>query len=135
VPLATPRLSLSGVEELYRGRHVRVFRLNQEVVLSRLRSASARLIRERVEVVQVWLFGSLARGAARPGSDADLLIVVRDGAGPFLERAQTLAPYFSGAGVGRDLVVYTESEARQLSTDRSSLVSIAAAEGVLLAER
>jgi uncharacterized protein len=126
---------LSGVEELYRGKHVRVFRLNQELVLSRLRSASVRLLRERVEVVQVWLFGSLARRAARPGSDADLLIIVRDGAGPFLERAQPLAPYFTGAGVGRDLVVYTQSEARQLSTDPSSLVSIAAAEGVLLAER
>jgi predicted nucleotidyltransferase len=114
---------------------VRVFRLNQELVLSRLRSAAQRLVRERAEVVQVWLFGSLARREARPGSDADLLIIVRDGAGPFLERAHPLAPYFNGAGVGRDLLVYTESEARQLSSDPSSLVSTAGQEGLLLAAR
>ncbi len=126
---------MSGVEERYRGKHVRVFRLNQDLVLSRLRSAAARLVLERNEVVQIWLFESLARHEGRPGSDADLLIIVRDGAGPFLERAQPLAPYFSGVGVGRDLVVYTESEARRLSADPSSLVSIAARDGISLAAR
>jgi uncharacterized protein len=130
-----PRPSLSGVEECYRGRHVRVFRLNQELVRSRLRAAATRLLLERPEVVEIRLFGSLARGDAGPSSDADLLIIVRNGAGGFFERAQPLAPYFDGTGVGRDLVVYTESEARQLAMDPSLLVSIACRGGVLLAAR
>lgn len=34
-----------------------------------------------VDPVEVWLFGSRARGEARPGSDWDLYVVVDDGAG------------------------------------------------------
>jgi predicted nucleotidyltransferase len=133
VPSPTLRSSLSGVEECYRGRHVRVFRLNRELVLSRLRSAATRLLHERADVVEVWLFGSLARHEAQPGSDADVLIIVREATEPFLKRGQGLAAYFSGVGVGCDLLVYTGSEARDLSGDASSLLSIARREGLRLA--
>jgi predicted nucleotidyltransferase len=123
---------LNGVEECYRGKQVRVFRLDREGVIARLRSAAARLLSERDDVLGVWLFGSLARGDAAPGSDADLLIVVGDGAGPFLERSPSLAPYFQGAGVGCDLLVYTESEVARLGGVQS-VVKTALAEGVQLA--
>jgi uncharacterized protein len=126
---------LSGVEECYRGRHVRVFRLDQAGVLTRLRQAARRLVQHRPEVVEVWLFGSLGRQQAMPGSDADLLIVVRDGAGPFLERPQALAPYFEGIGVGRDLLVYTESELEHLARIPRSLARTARDDGMLLARR
>lgn len=126
---------MSGVEESYRGRNVRVFRLDREGVLARLRQAAQRLLEERAEVNQVWLFGSLARNDASPGSDADLLIVIRDGAGPFLERPQPLAPYFSGIGIGCDILVYTESEVNRLAGSGPSLVRTALQEGVLLGGR
>lgn len=129
------RQSLGGVRESYRGRHVRVFRLDRAGVLERLRRSADRLLRERPEIVAVWLFGSLARNEALPGSDADLLIVVRDGAGPFLERSDTVAPYFAGSGVGCDVLVYTQSEVDRLSEARRSLVGTALREGVLLARR
>jgi predicted nucleotidyltransferase len=35
---------------------------------------------ERMHPVEVWLFGSRARGKARPGSDWDLLVVLPDDA-------------------------------------------------------
>jgi uncharacterized protein len=35
---------------------------------------------ERMRPVEVWLFGSRARGRARPGSDWDLLVVLPDDA-------------------------------------------------------
>jgi uncharacterized protein len=35
-------------------------------------------ILERMRPVEVWLFGSRARGMARPGSDWDLLVVLPD---------------------------------------------------------
>ena len=111
---------MRGVSESYRGKHVRVFRLNRDDVLARVRAAAERLVARRPDVVQVTLFGSLARGDARPGSDADLLIIVRGDPGPFLERPLGLAPYFDGLGVGCDLFVYTEPEAARLAADLGS---------------
>jgi predicted nucleotidyltransferase len=35
---------------------------------------------ERMRPLEVWLFGSRARGSARPGSDWDLLVVLPDDA-------------------------------------------------------
>jgi len=37
-------------------------------------------------VISVWLFGSLARGDALPGSDADILIVLNENTLPLPER-------------------------------------------------
>jgi predicted nucleotidyltransferase len=126
---------LSGVEECYRGSRVRVFRLDREGVIANLRQGAARLVAERSDVLEVRLFGSLAKGRAVPGSDADVLVIVRDGAPPFLERAPRLAPYFSGAGVGCDLFVYEEREVDRLRREPGSIVATALAEGVPLASR
>jgi predicted nucleotidyltransferase len=106
---------LRSVEECYRGREVRVFRLDRQGVVERLRERARRLLHQRPDVVEVRLFGSLASGGGRPGSDADLFVVVRDGAPPLLDRIQDLTRYFSGVGIGCDLIVYTESERRALA--------------------
>ncbi|MBI3048973.1 MAG: nucleotidyltransferase domain-containing protein [Acidobacteria bacterium] len=123
------------MKESYRGRHVRVFRLERADVLAQLRTSAERLLRERRDVVAVWLFGSLARDRAAPGSDADLLIVVRDGAAPFLQRSESLARYFEDVGVGCDVLVYTESEVERLTAGGPSLVRTALREGVRLGGR
>lgn len=125
---------MRGVSESYRGKQVRVFRLDRTGVVARLDSAAGRLMAAQPEVLQITLFGSLARGDAAPGSDADLLIIVRDGAARFLERAVALSPYFDGVGVGCDLFVYTESEVSRLATSRS-IVRTALEEGMRIGER
>jgi len=129
------RLSLRSVEECYRGRSVRVFRLDREGTLARLRDRAHRLLQQRPDVLEVRLFGSLARGAARPGSDADLFIVVRDGAPPFLDRIAELAAYFTGVGIGCDVIAYTESERRMLAERRDAFARAVLDEGVPLAQR
>jgi len=125
---------LRGVSESYRGKHVRIFRLDRAGVLARLRAAAARLLAARDDVVQVRLFGSLARGDAVPGSDADLLLVVRDTDARFVDRSVALARFFEGAGVGCDVLVYTEAEVARLATV-PSVVKAAMEEGIVLAER
>ncbi|HUE86641.1 MAG TPA: nucleotidyltransferase domain-containing protein [Vicinamibacterales bacterium] len=108
-----------------------MFRLERDDVLARVRAAAVRLVAARPDIVQVTLFGSLARGDARPGSDADLLIIVRGDPGPFLERPLSLAPYFARVGVGCDLFVYTEAEAARLAAE-PGVVKTALEQGVRL---
>lgn len=122
---------MRGVSETYRGKYVRVFRLERERILGRLREGARRLRAERPETLQVILFGSMARGDARPGSDADVLIVVRESRERFLDRTTTFAPYFADAGIGCDLLVYTHDEVATLESH--SIAKTALIAGVSLA--
>ena len=129
------RRCLKSVEEFYRGRNVRVFRLDQEGTIARLRERARDLLEHRADVLEVRLFGSLARGDAHPGSDADLFIVLRDGAGSFLDRLVPLARMFEGVGVGCDVIAFTESEARAARGRRDAFARALFDEGVVLATR
>lgn len=112
-----------------------MFRFDREGTVARLRTRAHALLEQRADVVEVRLFGSLARGAARPGSDADLFIVVRDGAPPFLDRIPDLARAFEGAGVGCDVIAYTESECRTLAQRRDRFARTVLEEGIVVARR
>ena len=52
----------------------------------------------------MWLFGSLARAEAVPGSDADILIVLASSDLPFPERSVYYQPEF--CGIGADVLAY-----------------------------
>ena len=126
---------MQSVETCYRGSNVRVFRLDREGVLARLRERARTLLERDPAVLEVRLFGSLARGEGRPGSDADLFIVVRDGAQPFLERIPNLARHFSGIGIGCDVIAYTQSEYAALTARRDAFARAVIEEGRTLARR
>lgn len=126
---------MRSVEECYRGRSVRVFRFDREGTLARLRTRARALVAERTDILEVRLFGSLARGTPQPGSDADLFVVVRDGAPPFLDRIPELARAFAGTGVGCDVIAYTESECRALAHRRDRFARAVLDDGILLARR
>jgi predicted nucleotidyltransferase len=86
-------------------------------------------------VAEVWLFGSLARGEAGPGSDADLFVVLESSELPFIERSSVLARHFEGAGVGCDVLAYTRAELESLRLEGAALPRRVQAEGRLLARR
>jgi predicted nucleotidyltransferase len=124
-----------SVAECYRGRSVRVFRLDRAAVLARLRARAREILDRRPDVLEVRLFGSLARGEGRPGSDADLFVVVRDGAGPFLDRLPGLAREFQGIGIGCDVIAYTRSETDALRRRGGRFAGAVFEEGRCLAQR
>jgi hypothetical protein len=126
---------LSAVEECYRSKGVRVFRLNRTAIIDALRQRGVQLLQERSEVVAVHLFGSLARDQAVPGSDADLLIVLADSREPFLDRAPRYAAYFTGSGVGCDIFPYTLAEIAALTDRGHPFLKQALSESVALATR
>jgi len=104
-------------------------------VIARLRERAREVLVRRPDVVAVRLFGSLGRGDARPGSDADLYVVIRDGAGPFLTRLADLAREFSGIGIGCDVIAFTESESRASRDGGGAFARAVFDEGWPLAER
>lgn len=130
-----PKKSFRSVEERYRSGSVRVFALDREGVLARLRERARALVKADASVIEVRLFGSLARRDAGPGSDADLLILVDRSTASPLERVAAYARAFEGVGIGCDLVVHTLEEQRQLAERRSRFSQVVAAEGMTLAHR
>ncbi|MFW6730398.1 MAG: nucleotidyltransferase domain-containing protein [Synechococcus sp.] len=84
---------------------------------------------------QVRLFGSRAKGTARPDSDVDLLITVPD---PWLkthDRVRVLGALWRQYSCHRlplDLLLYSESEVSQRKQYRGAVTTRAYEEGILL---
>jgi predicted nucleotidyltransferase len=112
-----------------------VFRLDREACLARLREKATELLDREADVLEVRLVGSLARGDALPGSDADLLIVLDETEEPFLARIDRLQRHLAGVGLGCDVFPYTTSELDGLRREGNALVRAAEREGILLARR
>jgi predicted nucleotidyltransferase len=72
----------------------------------------------RAGVLEVWLFGSLARGDATARSDADLLIVVDHDDRRPMDRAPEFLRLLEGLGRPVDVVVVTAAEWRARAGSR-----------------
>lgn len=106
---------------------VKVFWLDREGAIQRLQAAIKMLRIQHAEIVRAVLFGSLQRGDAVPGSDADVLVVVDSSDLPFRERAAAYP--IEGVGVPVDLFVYTRAELDDMLNAGNGFVSRALAEG------
>lgn len=74
---------------------VKVFWLDQERLIQKLFEVSREVGRKEENVVKIILFGSLAERRAVPGSDADILIILRDDDRPFMDRIADWMEKFS----------------------------------------
>jgi len=93
-----------------------------------------RRIVETIHPVQIILFGSRARGEARPGSDLDLLVVA-DSSQPRHRRAAPLYGTLSDILMPMDIVVYSPEEVQEWSQVRQAFITTAIREGKILYER
>ena len=109
---------------------VKVFWLDRPQILARLKRAAQAMRERHPEIESIALFGSLARGDAVPGSDADLLIVVSHSTESFFDRAVRYRP--ADVGVGVDVVAYTHEELAALLEADNAFVRQALREGVVL---
>ncbi|MCP9859868.1 MULTISPECIES: nucleotidyltransferase domain-containing protein [unclassified Cyanobium] len=98
-------------------------------------NAVASGITAAIPEAQVRLFGSRARGTARPDSDVDLLITVPDhwlaGHDP-VRVLGALWGQYSSHRLPLDLLLYSETEVIQRQQDRSAVTTQAYQEGILL---
>ncbi len=112
---------------------VKLFWLNLDEVKGRLTKAVKKLAKRHSEISEVWLFGSLARGQAVPGSDADVLLVLEKCDLPFLERTAHYQPEFCGVGV--DVLAYTRKELKQMEEASHHFLERVKTERVFLFKR
>lgn len=77
------------------------------------------------------LFGSRARGEAKPDSDVDLLVVWRNETPPH-ERSAAVRRALRGISVAFDIAVVTPSEYERFAGRKAHIVAIAAREGRVL---
>jgi predicted nucleotidyltransferase len=95
------------------------------------------IIQRIVETAQpdkVILFGSRARGNARPDSDFDLL-VIKDTDEPSYRRDAPLYLALAGLNAPVDVMVYTPEEVREWSAVPEAFVTTAVREGKVVYER
>lgn len=112
----------------------RIVSASDDLDLERLRPVLARLV-ERLDPEAIWLFGSRAEGRARPDSDYDLLVVVRDDA-PAAELDPVGAYELTrGMGLPVDVVPCPRSVFEEEKHEVNTLARAAFARGRLLYEQ
>lgn len=90
---------------------MRVAFLDKERAIAELAARARTLLKQDERVIAVGLFGSLARGQALPGSDADLLIILK--AHPqtrWFDRISEYAAAFQGTALPVEPFPYTVVE-------------------------
>ncbi|MDB4955684.1 MAG: hypothetical protein JWO36_3253 [Myxococcales bacterium] len=103
--------------------------------ISPIQSIIARVV-ERWQPLQIWLFGSRARGDARSDSDWDLLAVVPDCPEPAdFDDPMTVWRVKREPGVPSDLFVWRASDFGEDRDVHNTLAYSASHEGILVYER
>jgi predicted nucleotidyltransferase len=98
----------------------------------------ARVIVDEVEPERIILFGSHARGDARPDSDVDLLVIEQEPFGKLRSRRREAALLWRALArfpVPKDILVYSRKEAAEWNDSPSHIVAQALREGRVLYER
>lgn len=136
-PAALPRIisteRMQNVPYLIREQSlnsVRIFWLERDKTIEVLRERAERCLKASSDITEIILFGSLAEGKAVPGSDADILILLKRSEKPFLKRMECFQGFFSGLGIGVEVFPYTLQEARD-----NPLACQARESGLTLAKR
>ncbi|MGC9444895.1 MAG: nucleotidyltransferase domain-containing protein [Candidatus Methanospirareceae archaeon] len=88
---------------------VKVFWLDQERLRAELYRTAQKVGERDKNIVKIILFGSLAENRAVPGSDADILILLKQSSAPLLERIEEWSEKFA-VNFPIELFPYTEEE-------------------------
>lgn len=73
-----------------------------------------RLLTSNPDILEISLFGSLARGNYAPGSDADIYILLGKDSRRFIDRIPEYLDYFSNTGLPIEVFPYTIEEMAEM---------------------
>lgn len=106
---------------------VKVFWLDQKALIEELRQLAQKLGKEDKNISKIVLFGSLAQEKATPGSDADILVLLKKDNRPLLAR---LSQWQGKLTLGFPVEVFPYTEAELTPLVRGALKS-----GLILFQR
>lgn len=109
---------------------MKIYWLDSQSVIEKLEAVAREMQARHPEIEEVLLFGSLARGEAVPGSDADLLVILSSATRPFMERIPHYLPV--GLPVGVDVFPYTRDEIGRMAAQGNHFIRQAMKEGISL---
>jgi len=109
--------------------------LDREAALAALRRLAQEALGRDPRLTRVILFGSLARGDATPASDADIVVLMRQGEARRMDRVPRLLELMQESPLPLDLHPYTISEWEQALARGDPLARRAEREGIELAAR
>ncbi len=112
---------------------VKVKFLNRGEILPRLATLAQRLLASREDVLEISLFGSLARGNYALASDADLFVLLKDDPRRFVDRIPEFLKHFSGAGLPVEVFPYTLEEVAEMGD--GGFIKTIEKEKIVLGER
>jgi len=94
--------------------------LDRDEVLKNLKAIAQEIVHRSDDILEISLFGSLARGDHAPGSDADLLVVLRDSEVAMWERIPRFLRLFLKGPIEVNVFPYTRQEIieRQATGDK-----------------
>ena len=94
-----------------------------------------RTIVQETDPEQIILFGSQARGEARPDSDVDLIIIEKEPYGPNRSRRLRAAKLYQAlmrCGVPTDILLYSQAEVERWRHSLNNVLARALREGKIL---
>ncbi|MDZ7311690.1 MAG: nucleotidyltransferase domain-containing protein [candidate division KSB1 bacterium] len=80
---------------------------------------TAQRLKQHTNVDKVYLFGSFVRGDYRPGSDADIAIVLKQDHRRLIDRIPEYLDYFADVEVPIDVFPYTLAEVEQMKASNN----------------
>ena len=107
---------------------VRIRYFDKKLVEESLRGYLKEIEGKHPEVERVLLFGSFVRNESVPGSDIDLLVILRESEESFLKRIPRFLP--SRFPVGVDVFPYTEKEVEKMKGEGNFFIRKVLEEGV-----
>lgn len=108
-------ISLNSAKPIY---------LNRDEVINELKRIAIKIKEdERENLVDIILFGSIAKGTNTGTSDVDILIILKECNLNLFERIRKFLKYFD-IEVGIDLLVYTENEFEKMKEKNPLILEI-----------
>ena len=114
---------------------VRVRFLDAPAILEKLRLISKDILENNYNVLGIYIFGSLATGNYAPGSDADILIVLKEDDRRFIDRIPEFLRYFLNASIATDVFPYTKKEIEGMIAEKNPFITTLWKGKKILAER
>ena len=104
-------------------------------IIEELKLISQDILKEDSNVIGIYLFGSIIRETYVPGSDADILIVLKDDKRRVKDRIPKFLRYFLSASIATDIFPYTEKELNDMISSNNSFITNIWREKIVLTEK